>query len=853
MSLRTFSTRSLTSRMGRTILTIISILIGVSSVVSVSVITSTTRSAYKKMFATVSGNATLEVTVAGNAGFDGKVLEAVRNTPGVAMAVPLLERPTAMMFGEQRIKMSILGVDPQYDPQVRDYVVTQGRMPAADPGEGKPRELALDEGFATQLGIKLGDEVSIRSVNNKYELQIVGFVKPQGGSAMRQMALALLPLERAQGMYNRRGNKEFIDSIQIVTKPDADLKQVMAAITPQLAEGLTIHPPSGDSQLMKKMLVSTEQSLFVSMVFSIVLAVFIILNTFFMSVGERRRQMAIMRAIGTTGSQLMKTLLAEALVLGTIGTVIGIPLGLGVAWGLNRSMARGFDVIMPDPQITWLPIFLAIVVGLGVSLVGAFVPAWRASQVSPLEGMSRVSRQDIEGTGPWYLILGGVLVAIGSAIIYAGIAGYISIYAPTFGAVSLLVGVVFLSAPVLEPLISVFGWILYPFTRIEGVMAQRQILRHRVRTQLTIGVLFVAACMGVGMTNSIKDNIRDLSDWMDAALSADFFVRSMMPDMQTGLAPDIPDEVGKQIESIPAVRDSLIQRIVFVVADVIDAKGETHSVRVVARDFADPRPPAFDIVEGDINTIREKLFDGQCVIGSVLAHDLKVKIGDSIQLQSTHGLEKVRIAAIVNDYLVAGMSVHLERKTAEKLLAIEGVDGYAIRVNDPTQLENVRKSLESITKEHGLLLQSNADITRTIGAMQAGVEVGLWGIVYVFFLVAMIGVVNTLTMNVLEQTRELSMLRIIAMTKTQVRKTIFTQALLIGMSGLAPGILAGILVAFIMNLAFEPSFGRRIDFHIYPGLLGGALFGAIAITLLAAWLPARRAANVDVAQALHYD
>jgi ABC-type antimicrobial peptide transport system permease subunit len=73
------------------------------------------------------------------------------------------------------------------------------------------------------------------------------------------------------------------------------------------------------------------------------------------------------------------------------------------------------------------------------------------------------------------------------------------------------------------------------------------------------------------------------------------------------------------------------------------------------------------------------------------------------------------------------------------------------------------------------------------------------------------------------------------------------------MSGLAPGILAGILVAFIMNIAFEPSFGRRIDFHIYPGLLGGALFGAIAITLLAAWLPARRAANVDVAQALHYD
>jgi putative ABC transport system permease protein len=839
--------------MGRTILTIVSILIGVAAVVSVSVITATTRNATKLMFSTVTGNATLEVTVPGNAGFDEAALAAVRKNPDVALAVPLLERPTAMMVGDQRIKMSILGVDTQFDPQVRDYIISQGRMPVADPGEGKSRELALDEGFAEQLGMKLGDTVSIRTFNNKYELEIVGLVKPKGGAAMRQMALALLPLERAQGMYNRPHVKGHIDSIQIVTKPDANLDNVIAAITPQLPKGLSVRPPSGNTQLMKKTLVSTEQSLFVSTVFSAVLAVFIILNTFFMSVGERRRQMAIMRAIGATGKQLMQTLLAEAIVLGAIGTVLGIPVGLGIAWGLNRAMARGFDVIMPDPQITWVPIALAIVVGFGVSLVGAIIPAWRASKVSPLEGMSRVSRQDFEGTGRRYLVIGGLLIAIGAGIIYAGIAGYISIYAPTFGAVSLLVGVVFLSPLVLEPLISIFGAMLQPFTRVEGVMAQRQILRHRVRTQLTIGVLFVAACMGIGMTNSIKDNLRDLSDWKDAALSADFFVRSMMPDMASGLAPDIPLEVGEEIESIPGLRNSLIQRIVFVEAHVTDAQGTDHSVRVVARDFADPRPPAFDLIEGDVNTLRDRLFDGQAVIGSVLAHDLKVKIGDDIQLQTANGLEKVRVAGIANDYLVAGLSVHLERKTAERLLHIEGVDGYAIRVPDPTQLAPVRSALEQITKKHGLLLQSNAEISRAISAMVAGVEVGLWGLVYVAFIVAMIGVVNTLTMNVLEQTRELSMLRIIAMTKAQVRKTILTQALLIGMSGLAPGILAGILVAFIMNIAFEPSFGRRIDFHIYPGLLGGALFGAIAITLLAAWLPARRAANVDVAQALHYD
>jgi putative ABC transport system permease protein len=854
MSLKTFSSRSLTSRMGRTVLTIVSIVIGVAAVVSVSVITNTTRAAYKMMFATVTGNATLEVSVPGNTGFEGDVLEKVRSAPGVDMAVPLLERNAAMLVDEKRIKLSVLGIDTKLDPAVRDYKIVEGRMCEIPSSKDKPHEILLDEGFTRQLGLKVGDEVTISGNNGRFKLQIVGLAKPQGGSSMRQMALAMVPLERAQAMLqNRRVSRTLIDSIQIVTRPGLKLEDVMAAIQPQLPEGVRVHQPTGDTQLMKRTLASTEQSLYSSTIFSCVLSIFIILNTFFMNVGERRRQISILRAIGATSRQLMGTLLKEAVLLGAIGTVIGIPLGLAMAYGLNRSMSRGFDVILPDPQISWLPLLLAPVLGIGVALVGAFVPALRAGQVSPLEGMSRVSKQDMEGTSVFYLILGAILVVVGCLIIYLGIKQVISIMLPPFGAVALLVGVVFLSPPILEPLISIFSKLLSPFTRIEGVMAERQILRHRLRTQLTIGVLFVAACIGIGMANSIKDNIRDLADWKDAALTSDFFVRSMMPDMSTGLAPDLPDEVGSEIAKIPELRTAQVERIVFVKADAIDKDGVEHSVRVVARDFADPRPPSFDIVEGSIDGLREKLFDGQAVIGSVLASDLDIGPGDEFELITRQGPAKVKVAAVANDYLVAGLSVHVQRRTAERLLEIEGVDGYTVKVADTSQLEPVRKQLEKITQTHGLLLQSNADISWSISAMVAGVEVGLWALVYVAFLVAMIGVVNTLTMNVLEQTRELSMLRIIAMTKAQVRKTILTQALLIGMSGLAPGILSGLVVAYVMNIAMEPALGRKIQFHFYPELLAGALVGALAITLIAAWFPARRAANVDIGQALHYD
>jgi putative ABC transport system permease protein len=852
MSLQKFSSRSLTSRFGRTALTILSIVIGVSAVVSVGVMTATTRDAQKLMFQTVTGKATLEIKTPVDGGFKGDVLAQVQATPGVEMAVPIIERPSKLMKGEQHVKIKALGIDTKLDPTVRDYKVTEGRMVAERTDKSKPYEIMLDEGFAKQQGWKIGDELTIRTSVDKFDLQLVGLAKPQGGAAMRQMALAMVAFEDGKRIFNKSRYREFIDSIQIVTAKDAKPEDVATAIRQGLPEGLTIRPPTGDSVMMKKTLLSTEQSLFVSTIFSFVLAGFIILNTFFMSVGERRRQLSIMRAVGATGKQLMYTMLGEALLLGVIGTLIGIPVGIGIAWTMNRSLSKGFDVILPDPQIHWLPITLAAVLGIGISLIGAYVPAYRAGQVSPLEGLSRVSREDIEGSGRRYLIFGLILEIVGATIIYLGINGYISIYIPPFGAVAVLIGVVFLSPLFLQPLVSLIAAIIHPFTKVEGTMALRQILRHRVRTQLTIGVLFVAACIVIGMTISIKDNVRDMHDWFRASITSDFFVRSLMPDMAEGTSPALPDEVGTEIRAIKQLDPSMVEAIRFVKARVIDKNGEEYPTAVVARDFADSKL-SFDITAGEIHGLREKLFDGQVVVGSILAHDLKVTVGDEIQIASRQGPEKVKIAAVVNDYLIAGMSIYMQRRTAERILEVQGVDGYAIRAGRKEELAELRSDLTKIADKYSLMLQSNIELSWTIDAMKAGVELGMWGLVYIAFFVAMIGVVNTLTMNVLEQTRELSMLRIVAMTKVQVRKTILTQALLISTAGLAPGIAVGVFVAYIMNLAMEPSFGRQIEFHFYPGLLCWALVGAIAVTLIAAYFPARRAANVDLAQALHYD
>jgi putative ABC transport system permease protein len=239
-------------------------------------------------------------------------------------------------------------------------------------------------------------------------------------------------------------------------------------------------------------------------------------------------------------------------------------------------------------------------------------------------------------------------------------------------------------------------------------------------------------------------------------------------------------------------------------------------------------------------------------MASVLAQRMNKHVGDTIEIETEEGKKAFRIAAVANDYLVGGLGIYMNREVAQRLLKQRGVDGYAIFAKDE-DLDRVKAALQKITDKHDVLLLSNADISRNVSRIVNAVDWCLWALVYLGFVVAAFGVVNTLTMNVLEQTRELGLLRIVAMTRRQLRRTILMQALLIGGVGLSPGVLAGIAVAFVMNVAMEPAFGHPIAFNIHPWLLIGSLVGSLLITAMAAYFPARRAAQINVVDALHYE
>jgi putative ABC transport system permease protein len=261
----------------------------------------------------------------------------------------------------------------------------------------------------------------------------------------------------------------------------------------------------------------------------------------------------------------------------------------------------------------------------------------------------------------------------------------------------------------------------------------------------------------------------------------------------------------------------------------------------------------FDTAEADSATLKERLEQGEVVIGSVLAQRAGLAAGDDIVLNTKkNGDQPVRIAAVTNDYRYAGLVVYMHRQTADRLLDSVGVHEYILRA-EPGMRDEVDHALREICQAHGASLHSVTEITEMIDGMMNGVVGGLWGLLVLGFVVASLGLANTLTMNVLEQTRELGMLRVVAMTRQQVRKMIFSQAVVMGAVALLPGVLAGVGVAFLINLGTLPVTGHPIPFTVHPAMLALAFVAAYVIVVAVAWLPAERAARLSPSTCLHYE
>ncbi len=245
------------------------------------------------------------------------------------------------------------------------------------------------------------------------------------------------------------------------------------------------------------------------------------------------------------------------------------------------------------------------------------------------------------------------------------------------------------------------------------------------------------------------------------------------------------------------------------------------------------------------------------MIGEVFAQRAGMAKGDEVTFNTQQGTSSLPIAAVTHEYRSGGLVIYMHQQTAQRVLGETEINEYVVRT-EPEAREEVKAALRmlcdrSTAAGHHLTLNSLTDITNRIEGMINGVLAGLWVLLVLGFVVASFGLANTLTMNVLEQTRELALLRVVAMTRHQVRKLIFAQALMMGAVALLPALAAGVGVAYLINQLTLPVTGHAIPFALHPLMMISVFAAAYVIILIVAWLPAERAARLSTSACLHYE
>jgi putative ABC transport system permease protein len=370
----------------------------------------------------------------------------------------------------------------------------------------------------------------------------------------------------------------------------------------------------------------------------------------------------------------------------------------------------------------------------------------------------------------------------------------------------------------------------------------QQLARHRTRTGLTAGVLFLALVVALSFGHVLLNTLADLRSWYGQTIRADFLVRGSMPDSSFLLATALPETLGPKIAACAG--GAVVESLTF-----LPGRVEDRPALVLARTFAPDRPLPLDLREGEPGLVLRGLLRGEVVLGTALAHQLGLHRGDRVTLATPRGPRRLRVAGTVNEYSLGGQALYLEWKNARRLLDVPGVHAFLVTAGSGTA-GAVAPRLRRFCGARALVLQSNGELRQLIDHWFHRVVSLLWGLMALAFVVAALGVVNTLTMNVLEQTRELGILRALGMKRRQVCKVILAQAGGIAALSLIPGAVGGLGLAYLVNRFCAASLGREMVFHIDGLLVAGCCTLAVVVALAAALLPAWRAARLEPIKAL---
>lgn len=714
---------------------------------------------------------------------------------------------------------------------ITGLVITDGREPE------RAGEVVLDAKTAEKAGYDVGDKVRINTIFKQAVLDptLVGVAEFAQGGSLNGATYAGFETATSQDLF--LDGKDAFTDIWVTAEDGVSQEELRDRVATQLPDGL--EAVTGDEAADEAATDLLEALSFITTFLLIFAAIalivgsFLIVNTFSILVAQRSRELALLRAMGASKRQIKRMVRIEALVLGLIGSTIG--LGLGVLLFLAiRLVFSQFGLDLTGTAMVFEPrtVLAAYAVGVVVTVVAAYFPARRTARIAPVQAL----RDDIalpEVTLRRRAIIGSVAIVVGAA----GIAGALFGDVPRAGYVlGLSVLLVLLGVTALAPMIA------RPFLELSrrfysrvfgsvGNLAGQNALRHPRRTAATASALMIglALCTTMAIVGSSAKKSVDVS--VAENFVGDYVISNILG---VPFSASVADEVEKVdgVSSVTRIRFQYLQGSFDDIVLGIDPASLRTGLKVT-------------MDEGDL----ADLTDGTVVVSRNRADDDNLDVGDEVELELPVGETAWRVAGIYDDNPILGDG-YVTNLTTFAAAGYQPSDNYVfVDVDDSADLGQVRDALDaqiadlplvSVTDQEGLAEDQRALIDQLLTL--------IYGLLALALIISVLGIVNTLALSVIERTREVGLLRALGLSRRQLRLMIRLESVVIAVLGALLGVSLGVIFGVVLMKDLESQGLEVISVPVVQLLV--FLLIAVVVGVLAAVFPARRAARLDVLQAI---
>ncbi len=866
----------------RTAVTIFGVALGVAAMTALKLAYEPITHSYRLAVKRLAGRSSIAISN-GEVGIPEDLLEMARGVPGVEVASASV-RGFVRVAGRKGERLYVLGVDMLDDQRVRDYGEAESAASAPSaggaaagsvgggPGAAAPRRkpleiedplvflakadsVALAPEFLRDKGLKVGNTVEVQATGGRSTLRVRGTLdSTRGPGSLYGGRLALMDIFAAEKLF--RLDHRFTQ-VDIVVKPGAKIAQVSEALK-QMAQGRgVVEAQEASFEAVKSLLEIEQSNTTFEALGAVTVGLYLIFNTMLIAVGQRRREIGVLRALGMRRVDVVRLVLAESAALGAVGCALGVPLGVGLA----RVLSLPFVFRMAETRIPAgaAPLALhlgtvlgAMAVGMAGAVIAALIPAYEAVKIHPLEALCPFAQSYAPGAATdrparyWWAAAAGVLIAAATFVLWLDARAVIGDYRAALTAMAGFLFGVSLMIPLLaremarvaEPIITRAGSVL-------AAMANRGLISHMGRMAITTTVFVMCFSFVTEVGAAYSTLQRTFDRWFDSLFAdADLVISAGVEALRPNLA-SLPGGLAAEIAKLKGV-----QQVSAVRLSKVNYGG--HLADLMALDI---RPQGLDLVSGNPARIAAALSAAKGVaIDERLAYNFGLRVGDALELASPRGAARLPIIAIVHhseNFRDIG-AIIIDRRVYRAIWGDDTVDLIEPKLEPAADAKAVMAAIRSRWgDEYGLFIatvgrfkaQTRKEVERDLAEVPPILAIAL--------AIAVMAVVGSLLAAVLDRIRELGILRAVGATRRQLTALIVLEAAIVGLIGGVLACAVGAAFAYYQFAILSRSLnGVTLAYHQPLRVIVIASLGALLLPALAAYLPARQAARLKVGAAL---